>query len=237
MASRESIIPSPLPPLVGRSYTASAAKPFGLLEGACGVKLPNSCLPLSTRPSASGRARNALSAPWAVHPIWIGVPVPEISNRTPNAALVRKNPFPLTSTIMGELQPVWPGGASSPGPELDPPWQGPLEPPPHCVQESLGAGWTAQKAHTITIVNAIRLNLIAFITDSRANKKVLSVDNGNFSARIVAISRSPGLMLTILAFGVVERRSKKLTAAILSSVFSLDLKGRSFRIVRRYNKH
>src|SRR5712664_3730495 len=101
MASRESMMPSPFPPFLGSSNTASAAKPFGVVEGGCGVKLPNSCLPFWTSPSAPGRARNALFEPEAVQPIWIAVPVPAMSKRTPLAALVRWNPFPLTSRIIG----------------------------------------------------------------------------------------------------------------------------------------
>src|ERR1700735_4651887 len=113
-ASRKSMIPSPLPPFAGRSYTASAAKPFGLLEGGCEVKLPKSCLPLSMRPSAPGNSREAFAAPWTSPPIWIGVPVPEMSKRTPPAALVSWNPEPSTSMITGEgLQP-WSWSAAGP---------------------------------------------------------------------------------------------------------------------------
>lgn len=50
MASRLSIIPSPLPPFSGLSNSASARYPCGAAEGACAVKLPKSSLPLSMRP-------------------------------------------------------------------------------------------------------------------------------------------------------------------------------------------
>src|SRR5216684_7648301 len=80
---------------------ARAAKPLGVADFGCGVKLPNSCLPLWTSPSAPGNARNALLEFAAVQPICIGWPVPEMSNETPPAALVKKNPLPLTSTMTG----------------------------------------------------------------------------------------------------------------------------------------
>src|SRR5213080_1194650 len=102
-ASRESMMPSPLPPLFESSYTARAAKPLGVLEAGCGVKLPNNCLPLWTKPSPPGKTKKALLEFAAVQPICTGWFVPEMSNNTPPAAVVRLKPFPLTSMTTGEV--------------------------------------------------------------------------------------------------------------------------------------
>ena len=69
-ASRLSITPSPLPPLAGRSKTASARKPLGSSPAGgagCGVKLPNNSCPLSIAPlPLRSKASHASSAPAAV---------------------------------------------------------------------------------------------------------------------------------------------------------------------------
>jgi hypothetical protein len=78
-------------------------KPLGFGEACCGVKLPNSSDPLSTRPFPfRSRTRNAFVDPIAVHATCTGVPSAKISNTTPFAASVSKKPDPSMSTIIGE---------------------------------------------------------------------------------------------------------------------------------------
>src|SRR5438270_12121798 len=102
MASLLSIIPSPLPPFSGLSYSARARKPLGCGDGGCAVKLTNNSLPLVIRPLPSrSRSRKALAVPGAVQAICMGFPVPVMSNRTPFRALVSRNPLPVTSMIIG----------------------------------------------------------------------------------------------------------------------------------------
>lgn len=60
MASRESMIPSPFPPFAGWSYTASAANPLGVADGGCGVKLPNSCLPVVDESIGTGQSKESV---------------------------------------------------------------------------------------------------------------------------------------------------------------------------------
>src|SRR5260221_4879534 len=88
--------------------------------------------------------RNALFA-LAVHAIWMGTPVLAISNFTPFAALVRKNPSPVTSTMIGLH-----GGATPPPPPVVKSADGPTRkaesrhgsvvPPPPTGGGGLGVG-------------------------------------------------------------------------------------------------
>src|SRR6185437_5655000 len=85
------------------SNSAKAEKPLGIGETGWGEKLPNNSVPLLISPSLfRSNTRNALSTPGAVHAICARLPVPVMSNRTPFSALVRTNPCPDTSMMIGE---------------------------------------------------------------------------------------------------------------------------------------
>src|SRR6266404_9744586 len=107
MASRRSIIPSPLPPFAGLSYSARARKPFlisPLGGGGCGAALPNNSVALSIVPLPFlSSTSHASSVFVAVHAVRIIVPLPS-SKLTPLTASVRSKPLPWTSIRIGVQQ-------------------------------------------------------------------------------------------------------------------------------------
>jgi hypothetical protein len=128
------MIPSPLPPFSGLSYSAKAKKPLGEGDFGWTVKLPNSSVPSSILPLwFRSRARNAFRDPEAVQAIWTGWPSPRMSNRTPFAADVRWNPSPPVSTMTGE-QPSLPAPPSM-GLNPSPPTSPQPPPPPEPVHK------------------------------------------------------------------------------------------------------
>ena len=87
---------------------STARKPFGLAERGCGVTAPNSSLPLSIRPLPFlSNAKNASSELASVQENLYGLPVASGSNITPLLALVRLNPFPAMSTMIGVSYTHW----------------------------------------------------------------------------------------------------------------------------------
>src|SRR2546425_4606706 len=110
MASRLSMIPSPLPPYSGLSYWANARNPFLSVPGGglgCGVKLPNISVPLSILPlPVRSRTSHASPDPGDDHANLSAEPSPSRSKFTPSARLVKSNPLPATSIRIGEEQPV-----------------------------------------------------------------------------------------------------------------------------------
>src|ERR1035438_8808054 len=122
MASRLSITPSPLPPFSGRSKTASALYPLGSSLFGWSVKLPKSSFPLSITPlPLRSSAKKALPSPPVVHDKRSGLPLPLMSKRTPSSVLVKWNPFPLASIMIGLHAP---GGQHPPPPPPPPPHEG-----------------------------------------------------------------------------------------------------------------
>jgi hypothetical protein len=106
--SRLVILPSLFPPFAVLSYSASARNPFFSCpsggEG-CGVKFPNSSVPLSIEPlPLRSKANHASSELVEVHAKRRGVPLPTRSKTTPFSELVRLNPLPFTSTRIGEME-------------------------------------------------------------------------------------------------------------------------------------
>src|SRR2546423_2175333 len=99
------IIPSPLPPRSGLSYSASAMNPLRSMPAGgsgCGVKLPNNSWPLSTTPlPLRSKASQASSEPVAVHDNFSLKPSLLRSKFTPPAPSVRSIPLPRMSITMG----------------------------------------------------------------------------------------------------------------------------------------
>jgi hypothetical protein len=104
-ASLLSMSPSPLPPFSGLSYSARARNPFHFWPWGgfgCGVKLPNSSVPLSMMPFAfRSRASHASSEPKAVQETRSAFPSLSRSKFTPPDASVRLKPFPEMSMVIG----------------------------------------------------------------------------------------------------------------------------------------
>src|SRR5215207_249730 len=99
--------PSPLPPFCALSYSARARKPLREMPVAgsgCGVKLPNSSLPLSIVPlPLRSSTRNASSEASDVHASCSFSPSLSKSKLTPPSVSVSRKPFPRTSISIGDL--------------------------------------------------------------------------------------------------------------------------------------
>ncbi len=116
MASLGVTTPSPLPPLIGLSYSAKAKNPFRSWpkEGpGWGVKLPNNSEPSSIPPFPFlSSASQASSEDGGVQEMRCAAPTALMSKSTPAAALESWNPLPATSISIGERQPAESGSHS-----------------------------------------------------------------------------------------------------------------------------